>query len=288
MSALICRRGALLGAAILLAGAAPDAGDEVQRALDRGDGAEALRLLLPRAEAGDTDAQIALARLYEAGQGVPQDQAAAFRWFMRAGQAGAPEAALTVATMLDSGRGTARDAGAAALWFGRAAARGNHRAQYALAGLYLNGTGVPRNPAVAEALYRAAAFGGLAAAVSRLRDAEPPPPGADAAALPIAVPVLVAPAGTVTDANAAELVWLAPEQPVPVRCFVQVAEIRARSWSSVYRASTDLPVQLAAFTPDPASRYAWRVYAAARDTSHYAASEWTEFRIAPRRPAGGR
>ena len=207
------------------------------------------------------------------------------------GAAGLAEAEINVAVLLDSGRGVAHDAAQAALWYARAALRGNHRAEYNLAGLYATGEGVPRNLAAATALYRAAAAGGLAAAATKLKTLDRAEPSADIAARSLTAATPLAPAGDVTEATAAEIVWSAPEQPVPVRYFVEVVAIEDGGWHDVFTAYSDTPAVLAQLKPGP-STYAWRVYTVARNTLHYAASPWTQFRLqraggAPPPQAGG-
>lgn len=272
-------RSLALGAALTLGVAASPSPGDGQRAYDRGDFAEALRLWLPRAEGGNPEVQVAIGDLYDTGRGVPQDAASAYQWYSRAARNGSAEAELNVAIMLDSGRGVAADAAQSALWYARAAARGNHRAQYNLASLYVSGSGVPRNLAAAEALYGAAAFGGLAAAASRVHAGEPPLPALGTGDTPLTPAVPVAPAGAVSAENATELVWLAPEQPVRVQYFVEIVEIADRNWRPVFRATVETPLARATFPAEPRATYAWRVYTTARDTSHYAASPWTTFRI---------
>ncbi len=277
------RIGLLIATAVAAcpASAAPSDGlEDGQRAFDRGDFAEARRAWRPLADAGVAQAQLDLGALYDLGRGERQDPAQAFAWYMRAARQGLAEAEINVAIMLDSGRGVAHDAAEAALWYARAAVRGEHRAEYNLASLYAAGEGVPRNQDAATALYRAAAQGGLEAAGARLAALERARPPAEAAARPLTAATPISPKGDVTAANAAELVWSAPEQPGPVLYFVEVVAIDPNGWHDVYTAYSDSPAALAEFKPEPAV-YAWRVYTVARNTLHYAASPWTPFRVQP-------
>ncbi len=276
--ARICALVAAIASCSPAAAAPADPLNDGQRAFDRGDFAEAQRQWLPRAEAGDPQAQLEIGALYDFGRGVPQDAATAFAWYMRAARAGLAEAEINVAVMLDSGRGVAHDTAQAALWYARAALRGSHRAEYNLAGLYATGEGVPRDLGAAIALYRAAASGGLAAASARLKTLEPIAPAAEVASGPLIAATPVAPSGDVTAANAAEIVWSAPEQAVPVLYFVEVVAMDADSWHDAFTAYTDKPAVLAELKPGPTT-YAWRVYTVARNTLHYAASPWTAFRF---------
>lgn len=80
--------------------------------------------LVAAAESGDPAAQHRLGRLYERGEGTPQDDFAAVRWFRRAAENGHAEAALDLGWMLANGYGVAKDLPAAYRWIVRAALRG--------------------------------------------------------------------------------------------------------------------------------------------------------------------
>jgi hypothetical protein len=255
-----------------------DALGDGQRAFDRGDFAEARRQWLPPANAGEPQAELDVGALYDLGRSVPQDAATAFAWYMRAAQKGLTEAQINVAVMLDSGRGVPHDAAQAALWYARAAVRGSYRAEYNLAGLYATGDGVPHNLAAATALYQAAAESGLAAAAARLNTLERIAPSAEAAGRPLSAATPLAPSGETPPANAAEIVWSAPEQPVPVEYFVEVVAIDDKGWRDVFTAYADIPAVLAQIEPGTGA-YAWRVYTVARNTLHYATSPWTPFSV---------
>lgn len=270
--------------------------DEGQRAYAAGRYSEARQLWTPQAEAGDKRARLGLASLYDLGQGVKRDAATAYHWYRRAAEAGIAAAEFNVAVMRDTGDGVARDAADAALWYARAAAHGNRRAQYNLGQLYAAGDGVPRNEAEAEAWFRDAAAA-LPAAVEKLAamrrgvhaspSASTTEDGAPLAAQPVApadgstVPAL---AGEPPDAaDAVELVWVAPAQAVPVRFFVQLLALDAAGTHEVFGAYLDETATLAPLERVP-GRYAWRVYAVARDLRHYAASEWQRFQVGALEP----
>lgn len=93
-------------------------------AYDGGDYGAAIAAWRPLAEAGDAEAQIALAELYEIGLGVAADLQAAFALYRRAAQAGDPVAQLNLGEFFARGRGTAVDPLAAYVWLSRAAAQG--------------------------------------------------------------------------------------------------------------------------------------------------------------------
>jgi len=265
--------------------------DEGQRAYAAGHYGEARRLWTLQAEAGDTRAQLALASLYDLGQGVKRDAATAYRWYRRAAEAGVSAAEFNVAVMRDTGDGVARDTADAALWYARAAAHGNRRAQYNLGQLYAAGDGVPRNPDEAGTWFRAAAADLPAAAEklaamaragrTRLSAGAEESAGTLAAAQPVApadgslVPAL---AGAPGDADTVELVWVAAAQAVAVRFFVQLLALDAAGPHEVFATYLDETATLASLERVP-GRYAWRVYAVSRDLKHYAASEWQRFQV---------
>ena len=263
--------------------------DDAQRAYAAHNFNEARRLWTPQAEAGDPQAQLSLAVLYDLGQGVPRDPAAAYRWYLKAAERGLADAEFDVAVMCDTGDGTQHDAAAAALWYARASAHGDYRAQYDLGQLYAAGDGVPQNKDEAEAYFHAAAPG-IPAALTKLaqmrRSSRPATQassddaGAPIAAQPAApvdgdtVPILQGgePDGTV------ELVWIAPTQATPVQFFVQLFALGDAGPREVFSAtlretSTLAPVQMAP------GRYAWRVYSIGQDFKHYAASDWERFKV---------
>ena len=130
---------------------------EGQRAYAAGRYEDARRIWAAQAEAGDPDAQLSLASLYDLGQGVRREPVTAYNWYRRAADAGLAAAEFNVAVMLDTGDGVPRDAAEAAKWYSRAAMRGNHRAQYNLGQLYATGDGVPLDLDLAATWFRAAA-----------------------------------------------------------------------------------------------------------------------------------
>ena len=93
-------------------------------AYDGGDFETALEEWRVLAEAGDAEAQVALAGLYLAGEGTAADPAAAFQWYRRAAEAGHPVAQLNLGDLYRRGAGTPRDLVAAYVWFALAADQG--------------------------------------------------------------------------------------------------------------------------------------------------------------------
>ncbi len=93
-------------------------------AYDGGDYRTAFEQWRALAEAGDAEAQTALAGLYAAGQGTPEDAAEALRWYRRAAEQGDAVAQQNLGELYESGRGVARDLVSAYLWLSLAAEQG--------------------------------------------------------------------------------------------------------------------------------------------------------------------
>ena len=81
------------------------------------------------AEAGNIDAQVSLAGLYEAGLGVAQNNRAAARWYERAARRGNMIARLNIGDFFSRGIGVPRDRARAWYWLSLAAEGGNDWAQ---------------------------------------------------------------------------------------------------------------------------------------------------------------
>ncbi len=93
-------------------------------AYDGGDYRTAFAEWRALAEAGDAEAQTALAGLYLAGEGTPEDAAAALRWYRRAAEQGDAVAQQNLGDLYASGRGAARDLVSAYVWLSLAADQG--------------------------------------------------------------------------------------------------------------------------------------------------------------------
>ena len=111
--------------AMLVAPAAWADFEDGMAAYDRGDYAAAFQAWRPLAEQGDVRAQYRLGRLYEAGDGVPRDDAAALRWFDAAGEQGDKEALVSIGIFHADGRGVPQDTFKAFMWWEIAARRGS-------------------------------------------------------------------------------------------------------------------------------------------------------------------
>lgn len=125
---------------------------------------ERLRAL---ADAGMPRAQMQMAKLYEAGQGVAVDRAEARRWTARAADGGDPVAMHNLAIYYLEGRGGPRDDAMAARLLRRAAIAGLADSQFNLAMLYETGEGVDRNLIEAYKWFQIAANNGDLKARSR-------------------------------------------------------------------------------------------------------------------------
>ena len=115
-----------LAALLLAAGAPPSRANfaEGLAALDAGDFESALEAWRPLAEAGDAEAQVALAGLYRDGLGFPADLAQAVRLYRRAAEQGDAVAQLNLGGLYSRGEGVPRDFVQAYLWLSLAAAQG--------------------------------------------------------------------------------------------------------------------------------------------------------------------
>ena len=118
------------------------------------------------AEQGHAESQYILSTMYDAGKGVPQDDAQAARWEHRSADQGHLYAEANLSFRCYS----ASDLAGAFEWCQRAADGELAWAQYNLALMYQKGEGVARSEAEAAHWYRLAASQGFADAQLRLAD----------------------------------------------------------------------------------------------------------------------
>jgi TPR repeat protein len=97
--------------------------DYVDQALARGDYAQALAILLPRAQARDSVAEYQLSVLYGSGRGVPQNYVLQAMWCHDAAEQGYAPAQLGLARLYDRGLGVVPDRIASYVWANLAASR---------------------------------------------------------------------------------------------------------------------------------------------------------------------
>lgn len=83
--------------------------------------ASALKVWLPAAEEGDTEAQVAVGEIFEKGLGVPPDFEVAALWYEAAALAGSSRAAINLGQLYEQGRGVPQSKEDAAKWYRRAA-----------------------------------------------------------------------------------------------------------------------------------------------------------------------
>jgi hypothetical protein len=105
----------------------------------------AAKILINSAKVGNPIAQVRLAMLYEAGDGVPRDKREAFAWYLRAAQAGEPGAQSEVAGYYEEADGVPENWVAAAQWYHQSAAQGWVKGEFGLGRCYEFGIGVPQS-----------------------------------------------------------------------------------------------------------------------------------------------
>jgi hypothetical protein len=93
---------------------------------------EAVIWLRKAAESGNVLAQDHLAYLYDAGNGIPQDDVQAVFWLRKAADQGDPWAQSSLGTLYSEGHGVRQDYDLAAFWWRKAATQGDVDAQKAL------------------------------------------------------------------------------------------------------------------------------------------------------------
>jgi TPR repeat protein len=121
-----------------------------------------------RAEQGDAEAQLKLARMYYYGKGVPQDYTEAANWCRKAADQGYAKAQYGLGYSYSQGKGEPQDQVEAFRWYRKAADQGYAKAQYALGFMYYRGMGVSQDDAQAVGWYRKAADQGEAMAQEAL------------------------------------------------------------------------------------------------------------------------
>jgi TPR repeat protein len=125
------------------------------------------------AEAGNAEAEFNLARAYEDGNGVPQNDRLAAKWYRDAAEKGNANAQASLGLLYRTGRGVDQDKVEAVKWYSKAAAQGNATAMFNLGTAYFNGDGVGIDDVKAYAWFLLAQdFGSepAKAAVNRMGD----------------------------------------------------------------------------------------------------------------------
>ncbi len=160
---------ALLALSVLLSSTAAVAGlKEGYAALSKKDYVTAANEYRPLAERGDPEAQYRIGRMYEFGNGYPQDKAQGIAWIRKAAAQGHADAEQELGVVYATGDGVKQDNVQAVAWFRKAAEQGDATAQYNLGLLYAKGQGVARDYAQAFDWWRKSATQGNADAQFKL------------------------------------------------------------------------------------------------------------------------
>lgn len=128
--------------------------------------------LQAQAEAGDPAAQLKLARAYESGIGVRQNDQLAAKWLRMAAEQGNAESQDSLGAKYLIGRGVERNKELAVNWFRKSARQGNASAMYHLGAAYYNGDGVPIDDVLSYAWFTLAKEAGDQSAVEAVLRAE--------------------------------------------------------------------------------------------------------------------
>ena len=114
-------------------------------AFQSGDHQRAAALATAAAKAGNPLAQLRLAMLYEAGDGVPRSTKSAFYWYSQAAAQGEPGAQMELGGYYEEGDTVAENWDLAVRLYQASASQGWMKGQFALGRAYEFGIGVPQN-----------------------------------------------------------------------------------------------------------------------------------------------
>ena len=128
----------------------------------------ALPELLQRANAGDVEAQVLAALVYDSGKVVESDLAEAVRWMQAAAASHHPVAQNMLGMRYDMGRGLPQDSQLAVAWLTKSAAQEYAQAQSNLGLMLFEGRGTAASPTEAVRLFRLAADQGNTSGQCRL------------------------------------------------------------------------------------------------------------------------
>jgi len=129
---------------------------------------EKYKKALPKAEAGDAEAQYDIGSMYEKGNGVAKDSAKAFEWYLKSAKQGYDKGAYEVGHSYLRGVGVEQNYDKALKWLNAAAEHNNVRAFYYLGTMYEKGSGVTQDLDKALRWYTRASKGGYAIAEERV------------------------------------------------------------------------------------------------------------------------
>lgn len=102
---------------------------EASKAYLRGDYKQAAEIFLPKAEDGDTEAQVNIAFMYYCGMHVKQDFYQAAQWYKKAADRDHPNAQFSLATLYENGEGVDKDLEEAYFWYSLAERHGDEDAK---------------------------------------------------------------------------------------------------------------------------------------------------------------
>ena len=114
----------------------------------------AMRLFRALADEGIAEAQISVGRMYDLGQGAPENAAEAEKWFRRAADQGIASAQYELGIRYDGHFSLTPNYAEALKWYGLAADQGHTFSRENLARIYRDGKGVPKDFAEAVKWYR--------------------------------------------------------------------------------------------------------------------------------------
>jgi TPR repeat protein len=121
------------------------------------DYAQALKILKPLAENGDSQAQVTLGIMYDFGHGVSKDPGKAIEWYIKAAEQGIPVVQHDVGVKYFQGQGVEQDYLKAAYWWEQSANAGLADSQFNLGLLYYRGIGLEIDYQKASSLFTSAA-----------------------------------------------------------------------------------------------------------------------------------
>ncbi len=130
--------------------------DEAGRAYQSGDHRRAAELALQAATAGNALAQLKVAILYDAGDGVPRSDKSAIYWYSRAAAQGEPESQTQLGYYYEDGASLPENWNLAARLYRGSAMQGWNKGEFALGRAYEFGIGVPQSRADAIAWFKRA------------------------------------------------------------------------------------------------------------------------------------
>lgn len=129
---------------------------------------EKFKQALPKAEAGNSEAQYDVGNMYEKGNGVAKNTEKAFEWYLKAAKQNHDKAAFEVGFAYLRGVGVSKNYDKALKWLNTSAEFNNVRAYYFLGSMYEKGKGVPEDLDKALRWYTRASKGGYAVAEERV------------------------------------------------------------------------------------------------------------------------